>query len=191
MKHDLFKMKRVAQAVTLAVLLSAPAAHAVVIDWGVHDALEVSQRQVANSGGLKFIDFYDFVLPENNDLSSVAASNNLVGSTLITQGRVGLWSGTSADFNANEATWVDAFNSYGYDGGSGNTQHVFSNLAGGNYFYLVSGIAGGEEANLGMYSLTSSLSPVAPIPEPEIYAMMAAGLGLMGFIGRRRSRREK
>jgi hypothetical protein len=28
----------------------------------------------------------------------------------------------------------------------------------------------------------------APIPEPEIYAMMAAGLGLMGFVARRRQR---
>jgi len=27
---------------------------------------------------------------------------------------------------------------------------------------------------------------VTPIPEPEIYAMMAAGLGIMGWIGRRR-----
>ena len=27
---------------------------------------------------------------------------------------------------------------------------------------------------------------VTPIPEPEIYAMMAAGLGLMGFVARRR-----
>lgn len=27
---------------------------------------------------------------------------------------------------------------------------------------------------------------LAPIPEPEIYAMLAAGLGLMGFVGRRR-----
>ena len=29
----------------------------------------------------------------------------------------------------------------------------------------------------------------APIPEPEIYAMMAAGLGLMGYLGRRRKGR--
>ena len=27
---------------------------------------------------------------------------------------------------------------------------------------------------------------VAAIPEPEIYAMLAAGLGLMGFVARRR-----
>lgn len=29
---------------------------------------------------------------------------------------------------------------------------------------------------------------LAPVPEPEIYAMMAAGLGLMGFVARRRQR---
>ena len=29
-------------------------------------------------------------------------------------------------------------------------------------------------------------TPANPIPEPEIYAMMAAGLGLMGFVARRR-----
>jgi len=27
---------------------------------------------------------------------------------------------------------------------------------------------------------------ITPVPEPEIYAMMAAGLGLMGFVARRR-----
>jgi len=34
----------------------------------------------------------------------------------------------------------------------------------------------------------SGVMTVAPIPEPEIYAMMAAGLGLMGFVARRRQR---
>jgi len=29
---------------------------------------------------------------------------------------------------------------------------------------------------------------VTPVPEPEIYAMMAAGLGLMGFVARRRKK---
>jgi hypothetical protein len=29
-------------------------------------------------------------------------------------------------------------------------------------------------------------SPVAPIPEPSTYALMAAGLGLVGFVARRR-----
>jgi hypothetical protein len=33
-----------------------------------------------------------------------------------------------------------------------------------------------------------NMTVAAPIPEPEIYAMMAAGLGLMGFVARRRQR---
>jgi hypothetical protein len=28
--------------------------------------------------------------------------------------------------------------------------------------------------------------PVAEVPEPETYAMMLAGLGMLGFVGRRR-----
>lgn len=37
---------------------------------------------------------------------------------------------------------------------------------------------------------TQDLAIFAPIPEPEIYAMMAAGLGLMGFVARRRKQRD-
>jgi hypothetical protein len=34
----------------------------------------------------------------------------------------------------------------------------------------------------------ASLANVAPVPEPRIYAMMLAGLGLIGFSVRRRKR---
>ena len=30
---------------------------------------------------------------------------------------------------------------------------------------------------------------VAPVPEPETYAMLLAGLGLLGFVARRRSKK--
>jgi len=33
-------------------------------------------------------------------------------------------------------------------------------------------------------------NPMAPIPEPEIYAMMAVGLGLLGWVGRRKKLKE-
>jgi hypothetical protein len=33
---------------------------------------------------------------------------------------------------------------------------------------------------------TGNVATVTPIPEPEIYAMLVAGLGLMGFVARRR-----
>jgi len=39
-----------------------------------------------------------------------------------------------------------------------------------------------------LYNYGGNVDLMAPIPEPEIYAMMAAGLGLMGFVARRRQR---
>ncbi len=38
--------------------------------------------------------------------------------------------------------------------------------------------------------LLSQTIPITPIPEPEIYAMMAVGLGLMGWVARRKKLKE-
>jgi hypothetical protein len=38
-------------------------------------------------------------------------------------------------------------------------------------------------------SLTYTFQTAAPVPEPETYAMMLAGLGLMGFVARRRKQK--
>jgi hypothetical protein len=35
-------------------------------------------------------------------------------------------------------------------------------------------------------STLPSTGPIAAVPEPETYAMMLAGLGALGFVGRRR-----
>jgi hypothetical protein len=48
------------------------------------------------------------------------------------------------------------------------------------------GFAGGPETFL-IYNLTTP--PVAAIPEPSTYAMLFAGLGAVGFVARRRSRK--
>ncbi len=37
----------------------------------------------------------------------------------------------------------------------------------------------------------ASGTPVGAVPEPETYAMMALGLGLLGYVGRRRKNRDK
>jgi len=171
-------MKRVAQAVSLAVaLLSAPAAYAQVFaDWGVHDQQEYVQTPLLESG--LFAHNYTFVLPENNNLYAVAVSNNLFEDNHITNGRIGLWSGTPGD-----QVWLGAFNEYDFDGDTGHTVRSFTGLTGGDYFYRVSGEAIGTSTVAGLYSLSSVL---APIPEPEIYAMMGIGLGFMGWIVRRR-----
>lgn len=40
--------------------------------------------------------------------------------------------------------------------------------------------------SLASSALSINVSNIAPIPEPEIYAMLGMGLGLMGWVGRRR-----
>ena len=40
------------------------------------------------------------------------------------------------------------------------------------------------------YVVSGSLVAVTPVPEPEIYAMMLAGLGIMGWAARRRKQRQ-
>ncbi len=55
----------------------------------------------------------------------------------------------------------------------------FSALAGSPVYY---GFTAGNGAALDGHIITSAV----PVPEPEIYGMLLAGLGLMGFVARRR-----
>ena len=56
------------------------------------------------------------------------------------------------------------------------------NLMAGNYYLQVSGnLVGNTAAAFG-----GAISMAAPVPEPETYGMMLAGLGVLGFLARRR-----
>jgi hypothetical protein len=68
--------------------------------------------------------------------------------------------------------------------GGADTWNLFGNGLGGpgNYELLVSNGTNYVIDVHGNMTLTA-------VPEPEIYAMMAAGLGLMGFVARRRQRK--
>jgi hypothetical protein len=58
------------------------------------------------------------------------------------------------------------------------------NLAAGDYYVLVSGnLVSDTSASFGGAVM---LAPTAPVPEPETYGMMLAGLGVVGFLARRR-----
>jgi hypothetical protein len=64
----------------------------------------------------------------------------------------------------------------------------FSNLLAGNYSFTISGIGTGMGSPLfdnskGIYSVGLLVSPV---PEAEEWAMMMLGLGMMGFVAKRK-----
>ena len=82
--------------------------------------------------------------------------------------------------------------------GIGNTSNTFSlaqNVGWTNFslvftptttgaYVLSFGNGGGD--NMGMLLDNVSVSVTSPVPEPETYAMLLAGLGLLGFAARRR-----
>ena len=55
-------------------------------------------------------------------------------------------------------------------------------LAAGDYYLAVSG----NMVSAGAASFGGAVSMAAPVPEPETYGMMLAGLGVLGFLARRR-----
>ena len=63
------------------------------------------------------------------------------------------------------------------------TTFTFSGLAAGGYHLLVGGV--GTDTKGGIYA---GAVVAQPVPEPETYAMMLAGLGALGFLARRRSK---
>lgn len=60
---------------------------------------------------------------------------------------------------------------------------VNATLATGNYFFRVQGTGNGNNTGKGMYAFTAAATPV---PEADTYALMLAGLGLVGFAVSRR-----
>ena len=56
-------------------------------------------------------------------------------------------------------------------------------LVAGNYFFRVQGTGDGDTTGKGIYAFTAA---AAPVPEADTYAMMLAGLGLIGFMVSRR-----
>ena len=155
-----------------AASLLALSAGATTTDWGAHDPLEVGVGLV-NPGS--FADAFLFNLSAASSLISTTVANNLGGGGVlsIADGTVQLYK---------EAGAVDQLiDSYSFDGTTGNTTHTFASLMAGDYYYKVSGKANG--ASGGFYATTSSTSPV---PEPESYALLLAGLAVGGLIYRRR-----
>ncbi len=164
---------------TLALAsLLAVNANAITVSWGTHDdPIEQALGQFRPIG--LFDDTYTFTLPTSIRLFNTTVANNLSDDGNITfvrhisNGMVFLF---DDDFPA-------AIGSFAFSGVTGSISHPFGALDAGDYHYQVKGDADGVTG--GSYALTSA---VTAVPEPEIYALLLAGLGVVGFLAKRRKR---
>lgn len=147
------------------------------LDWSVTRGLTVGQALAAHQ------DFRVASAAEFNQLVIHAGMNN------STQYEAATFSAASTFIalvntagNTCYVNWACGL----YDAGGGNTHLVNIGAYGGK------GFAGDGFGNYAQGWASSSYgvllvrNAVAPVPEPEVYAMLMAGLGLLGFMSRRK-----
>jgi PEP-CTERM motif len=153
-------------ATTLALAAASGAAFAVGPGpLGSIDNLPITVSNIVPAG--IFQDVYSFTITDPGSLSGNITAVNF-GSYNILALTVTLQDASFAVIGS-DSTPADGFS--------------FGSLAAGNYALNVLGFATGSQG--GFYA-GGLIAQTAPIPEPETWALMLAGLGLVGFIARRR-----
>ena len=152
-------------------------------DWGAHAGVESSF--VSKVGFGKFTDTFSFSLSQNTDLLATLFSAQTDPSKGNFSGQFRLFSGLFDDglsdaqigstftFNKNAPTVEGA---------------IFAGLLPGSYYYELQGelskVGGSKFYALNSVALSTGSTP--PVPEPETYAMLLAGLGVVTIAARRR-----
>ena len=98
-----------------------------------------------------------------------------------------LYTGTSDGTSSTAGTIVGS--TFSFAGGSAVTT-TYANLAAGNYYFEVTGAATGilgADYDLAI-NANAPGNPLPSVPEPTNVALLFAGLGLMGFMAKRRAR---
>lgn len=194
----------IAQASTITIGMGASSAAA---QSSAAAYQTVVSAAIANTA---VVDSYDNIVPQNLGLGT--SSGNFAFQSIVNFGvstsQAGLWSIRSGvDFGKGGALFVDgvaqAFNSNDmwWGGSYSDTSQYFGislNLAAGNHTLAIYGLedccSGAQQAQFAYgstaftsFSKNDGLNPVTAVPEPESYAMLLTGLGLMAAIARRRN----
>lgn len=164
-----FKKTSVALAIAVSAL-AAGSAQAATVNAGTLGAYTNVFTHTAGT----FEDTINFSIASPSVLSG--AANNLV----LSFSALSIYDIAGLTVNV----WNNShpFGSINFGSFAGNNQTYSFNLpTAGNYHVDITGNATGAFG--GAYGITLS---AAPVPEPETYAMLLAGLGVMGAIARRR-----
>ena len=153
-------------AVAVSITVSAVAAHAANYSF---DTLSNTQSKSVDVSGV-FSDTFTFTLPStfsgvNGSYLAFDYASDLTANFSFGTGSSTLVSGVTLSSNTSAA---------GIDIAS--YSHKFNLTGGKTYWFTLAGSA--TDAS---YTVT-----LAPVPEPETYALMLAGLGLLGVAARRR-----
>jgi hypothetical protein len=142
-------------------------------EWGTNPDLRIEAVTFCcSSHEHNFADVATFTLDGSFDLLAHAVSND-AGPFNIREAMVTLWRSNGDDDYLNDELIG------GFDFDSSVVQMRFAGLGSGDYFYLVEGIVEGQG------SLLFSAS-IAAVPEPQTWALMLAGMGVVGNLARRR-----
>ncbi|MEO6281109.1 PEP-CTERM sorting domain-containing protein [Roseateles sp.] len=157
-----FKSLAVVAAFAALSATGAQAASFTTFDGGAHGDYKVAFSDVS---GLVASDYF-FTLSQASDLTATFSSSKVKGS-------VGLYSAADDSF----------IGGWGFGAPASSLSNLMFSVGTGSYYYEV--LSNGT----GSFTLTSA-AMAAAVPEPETYAMLAAGLGIVGFVASRRRRND-
>jgi hypothetical protein len=173
-------------AASVALCAAAPAFAATNVDtnWAAHDAVE--STFVSKLGFGKFNDTFSFTLSQASDLFASLISAQTDPSKGNFSGQLRLFSGLFDDGLSD----TQIGSTFSFNKNSPVLDSVgFAGLQAGSYYYEVQGelskVGGAKFYALNSVALANG-GDTPPVPEPETYAMLLAGLGVVGIAARRR-----